>query len=99
MPEQMTLRQAAEMALEFCETISKLDGPHPSLARTGMVIDAIKVCKELRQALTEGVVQETKLYDDGVNKPDYRDKDIADLTKACQVLLRENLRLQEELNK
>ena len=26
-------------------------------------------------------------------------KDIADLTKACQVLLRENLRLQEELNK
>lgn len=34
-----------------------------------------------------------------LDEPDHRDKDIADLTKACQVLLRENLRLQEELNK
>jgi hypothetical protein len=32
-------------------------------------------------------------------KKDHRDKDIADLTKACQVLLRENRRLQEALDK
>ncbi len=92
------LRKAAEIALEFCEIISKLDGPHPSLARTSMVIDAIKVCKELRKALAEGVVQEIEFYDYGVKKH-YRDKDIADLTKACQVLLRENRRLQEALDK
>lgn len=34
-----------------------------------------------------------------LDEPDHRDKDIADLTKACQVLLRENRRLQEALDK
>ena len=82
------LREAAERALKALGEYTSVVTSGTDPTKWDEVVDCGGPAREAIQALSQAL-----------NQPDYRDKDIADLTKACQVLLRENLRLQEELNK
>ena len=103
------LRKAAKLALEALEMVpvvnkifneegyvrqkEAIEALRQALAQPeyGPMLGAQIASEDWIKALERGMVT-------GV-KNDHRDKDIADLTKACQVLLRENRRLQEALDK